>query len=147
MAIYFDSSGLVKRYDPNESGSAAVVTLLNSSQRIFTSALTQIEVISAFRLKERGKAFSAADVLQAVAVFEAHLKTQYDLIASNTDTYTDAKRSLLTYKLRAYDAMQIATALTIARVAKIPIAQIEFYTSDSDQAVAAKAEGLTVVLI
>lgn len=56
-------------------------------------------------------------------------------------------QAVLAHKLRAYDAVHVATALTIVSAAQIPPLQLEFWTSDQDQAAAATAEGLAVTLV
>lgn len=147
MSFYFDTSALIKRYDPNETGSAKVIRLLSKPQTLYTSSLTTVEVVSTFRIKERNKVFTAAEVKLAVAAFEAHVAVEYRLVAPQPFSYLEAKRLLLSHKLRAYDAMHLATALTIVRAAGITPGQLEFWTSDRDQAAAAKAEGFTVEVV
>jgi len=147
MNLYFDTSALIKRYDPNEAGAAQVITLLSSPPIVLTSTLTAVEVVSAFRIKERNQVLTAAEVRLALAAFEAHAAVEYGLVAPQPYTYLEAKRLLQTYKLRAYDAMHLATALTIVQAAGIKPGQLQFWTSDRDQAAAAKAEGLAVTVI
>ncbi|MCS7059358.1 MAG: type II toxin-antitoxin system VapC family toxin [Meiothermus sp.] len=147
MSFYFDTSALVKRYDPNEQGAAEVIQLLGRSVTLFTSTLTSIEVVSTFRIKERSGVFTAREVRLAVAAFDAHASVEYRLVAPQPSTYLEAKRLLLSYKLRAYDALHLATALTIVRVAGIQPGQLEFWTADREQAAAARAEGLAVMLV
>lgn len=62
-------------------------------------------------------------------------------------TFATAQRLVLTYKLRAYDAVHVATALTVTSAAQIPTVQLEFWTADQDQGSAASAEGFTVTLV
>lgn len=147
MSLYFDTSALIKRYDPNEAGAAQVITLLSSPQIVFTSTLTTVEVASTFRIKERSQVFTAAEVRLALAAFEADAAVKYRLVAPQPPTYLEAKRLLLTHMLRAYDAMHLATALTIVQAAGIKPGQLKFWTSDRDQATAAAAEGLAVTLV
>lgn len=147
MSSYFDTSALVKRYDPNEAGAARIIAFLSRSPTVFTSTLTAVEVVSTFRIKERNQVFTAAEVGLALAAFEAHAAAQYHQVAPQPSTYLEAKRLILTYQLRAYDAMHLATALTIVQAASIAPEQLEFWTSDQDQGAAAAAEGLTVMLV
>lgn len=147
MVLYFDTSALIKRYDPNETGSSTVITLLSTPQTVFTSSLTAVEVVSTFRIKERNGVFTSAEVKLAVAAFEAHAAAEYKLVAPQPGSYLEAKRLLLAHKLRAYDAMHIATALTIVQAAGIKPGQLEFWTGDKDQAAAAKAEEFAVRVV
>jgi uncharacterized protein len=147
MATYFDTSALVKRYDAREPGAASVQAFFASPQTVYTSALTPIEVMSAFRTKQRTGAFSGKDLKAAITDYRAHSPLDYMLIQAQGNTLNEAERLVLTYKIRAYDAVHVATALTIIQVANINPAQLEFFTGDQDQAVVAQAEGLTVRLI
>ncbi|WP_018467044.1 type II toxin-antitoxin system VapC family toxin [Calidithermus timidus] len=147
MACYVDTSALVKRYDPNEKGAAKVIALLSSPATVLTSTLTPIEVVSAFRIKERNGVFTAGEVQLALMAFEGHVSLEYKLVAPQPGTYLEAKRLLLSYALRAYDAMHLATALTIVQAAGIQPGQLEFWTADQAQAAAAAAEGFGVVLV
>jgi uncharacterized protein len=147
MPIYFDTSALVKRYDARESGAASVQAFFAIPQTVFTSVLTPIEIMSAFRTKQRTGAFSGNDLNAAITDFRSHSPLDYTLIQAQTLTLNEAERLVLTYKIRAYDAVHVATALTIVQVANIDSARLEFYTGDQDQAVVAQAEGLTLRLI
>jgi uncharacterized protein len=145
--IYFDTSALVKRYDTRETGASQVIALFATTPNIFTSSLTPLEVISALRIKERSSAFTANDVYHMTTTLDLHTNAQYDLIPPQPNTYLQARQLLLTYKLRAYDAIHIATALTIVQAANVQAQQLEFWTSDNDQALAARAMGLTVITV
>lgn len=147
MITYFDSSALVKRYDPNEINAAQILTFFQTQKIVYTSDFTSVEVLSAFRTKERTGEFSKAILNAAISDFKAHSPTDYKLVQTTSNTIMEAERLVLNYKLRAYDAMQVATALTIARAVNIPPIQLEFYTADKDQAVAALTEGFTVISV
>jgi predicted nucleic acid-binding protein len=141
---YLDTSALIKRYDPQEPGAEAVRALLEKAKVVLTSALTPVEAVSAFRMKERSGVFSAEEVHLAIEVLEAHTALQYRLVSPGPPVYREAKRLLLSYKLRAYDALQLATALVAVRVGGLEAGALEFWTADRDQAEAARAEGLSV---
>lgn len=147
MIHYFDTSALVKRYAPNEPNSQLVDTFLTKTSRIYTSALTQTEMISAFCIKERTKQFSKLELQTAIQDYEAHSPKNYSLIQPSNAIYGIAKNLVLVYQLRAYDAIHIATAIELIQQANIKPQDLEFYTADKDQAAAAKAEGLTVILL
>ncbi|GIW26183.1 type II toxin-antitoxin system VapC family toxin [Meiothermus sp.] len=147
MSAYFDTSALVKRYDPNEAGASQVMAFLDSGSTVFTSTLTALEVVSAFRIKERSGVLTTRTLQLALTAFEAHALVAYKQVAPQPSTYLEGKRLLLSYKLRAYDALHLATALTIVRVAGIQPGQLEFWTADQEQAAAARVEGLAVMLV
>jgi uncharacterized protein len=147
MVYYFDTSVLVKRYDSSEVNSAAVMAFFATQPvNVSTCILTSLEIASAFRIKERFAVFTPSDVVAALLAYDNHVATDYLLIAPQPSTYVEARRLVLTHKLRSYDAMHIATALLAIRSTNAKPSNLEFHTADKDQATAAKAEGLIVVL-
>ncbi len=146
MLRYFDTSALVKRYDPREVGAITVLNMFLDikSLPIFTSSLTSLEIASAFRTKQRQAVMTQADVKAGIAVFDAHCSNDYILVQPKSSTYLEARHMILIHKLRAYDALHIATAISIVQIANLALSDLEFVTSDQDQAAAATAEGLSV---
>jgi uncharacterized protein len=147
MVTYFDTSALVKRYDIREAGAPRIQAFFSTPQIVYTSALTLVEMMSAFRTKQRTGEFTTSDMNIAIRDYNVHSPLDYKLIHPQNTTLHLAERLVLTYKIRAYDAVHVATALTIVNVAKIMPAQLEFYTSDKDQAAVAQVEGITVTLV
>jgi uncharacterized protein len=149
MLIYFESSALVKRYAPNEPNAAQIAAFFTITRQVFTNAITSVEVRSAFRMKERSGEFTPAQVQAGLLSFNGHITQQnnpYHLIQLTPNILAIANRLVLGHKLRAYDAIQIATALELALLTNLKPSDVEFHTADKDQAAAAQAEGLTVVL-
>jgi uncharacterized protein len=146
MLRYFDTSALVKRYDPREVGAITVLTIFSDpkSLPIFTSSITSLELASAFRTKQRQAIMTQANMNAGIAVFDAHCSNDYVLVQPKSNTYLEARRLILTHKLRAYDALHIATAISIVQIANLALTDLNFVTSDQDQATAAIAEGLSV---
>ena len=116
MLVYFDSSALVKRYAPNEPNAALVTRKLTTTNRIYTCSITPVGVRSAFRNKERSQEFTPAEVTAGVQDYEAHSRKQYTLIQLTTSMVTIANQLVLKHKLRAYDALHIATATEIVQL-------------------------------
>ena len=141
---YLDTSALVKRYDPEEPGAEGVRALFTRVRAVLTSSLAVVEAVSAFRIKERQGTFTPEEVRLAVEALEAHAALQYRLVPPRLPVLREAKRLLLRHKLRAYDALHLATALVVARVEGMEPRELPFFTADEDQARAAEAEGLTV---
>lgn len=147
MIAYYDTSALVKRYDPNEVSAAAIVDRLGARSGVaYTSTLARVEVFSGFRTKQRSGAFDASLVAAAVELFEAHAETQYSFLQVADSVVAEAARLVMQHKLRAYDAVHIATALALCSAMSARKDDVEFVTSDADQARAAAAEGLRVVM-
>jgi uncharacterized protein len=146
MLRYFDTSALVKRYDPREIGAITVMNMFldTKSLPIFTSTITLLEIASAFRTKQRQAVMTQGDVNAGMATFDAHCSNDHILVQPKSSTYLEARRLILTHKLRAYDSLHIATAISVVQIANIALIDLEFVTSDQDQAAAAIAEGLSV---
>jgi predicted nucleic acid-binding protein len=141
---FLDTSALVKRYDPHEPGGSEVRALLEGAKAVLVSSLAIVEAVSAFRIKERQGVFTPEEVHLAVEALEAHAALQYRSVPPRPPVLREAKRLLLRHKLRAYDALHLATALVVARVGGLHPQELPFWTADEEQAKAAEAEGLAV---
>ena len=113
MRAFLDTSALVKLYDPNETGVAALENGLTSVTRIVLSQLARVEFVSAFQRKvQRG------DLLpqQAAAVVAAFLQMQaeYDWVSLSEPILAHAAELVVVhsnFRLRSLDAIQLACAL------------------------------------
>jgi uncharacterized protein len=145
VLVYLDTSALVKRYDLREPNAETIVTLCDprAGNTLFTSSLTGPEVASALRRKEREGRMSAPDVQRVWAVFQAHASLEYTLLAVSTPVLQEAERLILSHKLRAFDAVHLASALAVRALLPESIA-LQFVTADNDQAAVAKGVGLRV---
>jgi predicted nucleic acid-binding protein len=147
MAVYYaDSSALVKRH-ANEVGSAWVKALLDPSANntIITARITVIEVFSALNRKVRESAIDIADYRLIAVDFRAICINEYQIIELGAPIYDRACLLLERHKLRAYDSVQLASALLANDVAKASgPSGLTFITSDLDLLAAAQAEGLLI---
>ncbi|HKV37877.1 MAG TPA: type II toxin-antitoxin system VapC family toxin [Blastocatellia bacterium] len=149
--FFFDSSALVKRY-ANETGSAWVRTVTDPRQpnKIYIAAITGVEVISAIMKKVRTAEVQPADAQRAVGDFRNDFDNQYELFRVSDALIKSAMDLPERHKLRAYDAVQLAAALTLDALSLkqgIPatgVPALVFVSSDSDLLNAARAEALTV---
>ena len=89
--------------------------------------------------------FTVAQRTRQWRVFRGHWREQYQIVALTPGVHTTAERLLFSHPLRAYDALQIASALALAAAA--PSLELHFLTADRQQATAAQAEGLSVTLV
>ncbi|HEY6331036.1 MAG TPA: type II toxin-antitoxin system VapC family toxin [Blastocatellia bacterium] len=82
---------------------------------------------------------------QAIADFEGHFRAEYS-VTPLTRQIIDRSMTLAPLRaLRGYDAVQLATGLTVNDyLASAGIAPITFVSSDADLNAAAAQEGLTV---
>jgi predicted nucleic acid-binding protein len=143
---YIDTSALVKRYVA-EAGSAWVRRMVARPvhQVIYTAALTEVEVRSALhRLVREGR----LDVVQAQRLTQRvlqHFTRRYQLIRITRPVVAEAGRLVEGYPLRAYDAVQLACALTVRRsMHRRGMLPPLFVAADDALLAAAAAEGFAV---
>lgn len=111
--FYLDTSAVVKRYRP-EPGSAWVEALTASTpgHTIILSEITLVEVAAALAAKHRAPGgITQKERDDAVALFLSHCQAEYELVAVSRTIIDRAVILTQNYRLRGYDAMQLATAL------------------------------------
>lgn len=112
MINYFlDSSAIVKKYVV-EAGSAWIRTITSSAQtRIFIARIAWVEGVSALSRLEREGKVPLTVVEMAVQLFRYDFEMLYQIIELQ-DVVADAAGQLVRkHPLRAYDAVQLASAL------------------------------------
>lgn len=142
---YIDTSALLKRY-LIETGSSWVrsITDIESSHVILISELTMAEAAAGIAAKSRMPGgISNNRRIRILGQFLRECDERYDLLAPNRTIIGRAVDLTQKFRLRGYDAVQLATAL-IAQSAIPPNIQLHFVTSDQDLGFAAAAEGLEV---
>ena len=145
-AYYFDTSALAKRYVV-EVGSAWVQALVTeqSGQTIYTSVLTQPELVSALRRRVREGLLEAPEAEQLAQQVLEHMTQSYALAAITPSVITQACALLHRHPLRAYDALHLACALAIREaIAQQQWAGVRFVAADVPLLAAAAAEGFLV---
>jgi predicted nucleic acid-binding protein len=136
LTAFADSSALVKLY-ADEAGSADVRGL----PVMVVSALARVEVPAALWRKSRTGELSARDAGILCAAFEADWfdeRGAFVAVAVRAAVLEQTARLVATHRLRAYDAVQLGTAV-VAREADPDIASFACY--DEDLTVAAVREG------
>ena len=152
MAVYFfDSSALVKRYVA-ENGSSWVeqITDPKSGNKIYIAAITGVEVVSAFMKKVRDTAnpLTPGNAQKAIAEFRNDFDNQYELFGVTDSVIRRAMGLPEKHKLRGYDAVQLAAALTINTlsaqlgIAATGVPPLVMVACDGDLLRASQAEGL-----
>ncbi len=142
---FFDSSALAKRYLP-EPGTAWVRELVApiTSHSIWIAELTEVEVAAALAARHRAPHGIDRQVRDAaVALLALHCADEYRLIALDRSIVDAAIGLAQRQRLRAYDAVQLATTLAAEaalRLAGLP--GLTFVAADADLIAAARAEGL-----
>lgn len=143
-AYFFDTSALVKRY-VNERGSRWVQSITASTTRnkIIVARITWVEVLSALaRLQREGK-LTPLDMATAILTFRHDWDTQYQVVELDQTLTLNAGQLVQRYTLRAYDSVQLASALKLKPAfAKATLASLTFVCADKRLLKVAQAEGL-----
>jgi predicted nucleic acid-binding protein len=101
-------------------------------------------VLSALARRQREVSLPSADVLQAIRSFRYDLDTQYQVVEVSRQLVDAAGELVFHHPLRAYDAVQLASALQIhAALSLAAAAPLVFVSADDRLIVAAQAEGIS----
>jgi predicted nucleic acid-binding protein len=108
---YFDTSALLKQY-VTETGSGWVRTYLAASPApaVFTSSLTTVEATCAFARRLRDGVLTPTLHTTVVKAFDYDITHRYNLLDVMPVTLETARQLATQHPLRAYDAVQLATA-------------------------------------
>ena len=142
-AYYFDINALAKRYIV-EVGSSWVQALVaqQSGQTIYTSVLTQPEIVSALQRRVREGHLEALQAQQLAQQVVAHMTQSYTLVALTPAIITQACVLLQRHPLRAYDALHLACILALREaIALQQLASPMFVAADDTLLATAAAEG------
>ena len=144
--LYLDTSAAVKRYVA-ESGSAWITAqsdpAAGNSCRI--AALTRVELVAALYRRVRTCTLTLTQAQLAEQLFRHELSTHYRRVPIRDAILDRAMRLVVSYSLRAYDALQLASALHVRDSLQTHRLQPPIFIS-ADQILnqAALAEGLPV---
>jgi hypothetical protein len=144
-SYYLDSSAVVKRY-VDEAGSGWVRSLCeHPDHAVLLSELALVEVSSAFARRQRRGELSVADQRLYLDLFIGDCVQSYQLIPVERMVIDRAVALVQQYGLRAYDAVQLASALVagdLLRATRLPA--LTFVAADAALLDAAAAAGLAV---
>lgn len=147
MAVYFfDSSALVKRY-AREAGSDWVVATTDpaAGHGIYVAGIAGVEVTSAIARRSRGGGLDPADGASILAIFRDDLAGQYQIVSITESIIDAATRLAEAHALRAYDAVQLASAVALQAIRdELGLPPSTLVSSDLELNAAAVAEGLLV---
>jgi predicted nucleic acid-binding protein len=145
-AYSFDTSGIVKRYI-RETGSAWVERVADpaAGHRIYLSRVTAVEVTSAVTRRSRSGSLSTNDAAILLARFRMDLAQEYRIVEVTPALLSRAMVLAESYGLRAYDAVQLSTAVELhERRANSGQAPLTLVSADRELNAAATASGLMV---
>lgn len=146
-ALYFDSSGLVKRYVKEEGSQWVVDVTSNKSEfSTVTSLISSVEVVAAICKCERMGSISPEDAALAISAFKAELRQNtFGLLQVSQQIVDRAMNLAQKHGLRGYDAVQLSSAMALHLERQAAsLAAPEFISSDDRLNVAAASEGLPV---
>lgn len=141
---FFDSSALVKRYIP-ETGSVWVISLHSHQQknRIFTAEITPIEIMSAVTRRKREGTLSARTARAIRLFLNRHVTREYIAFPLSNNIIQQAMDLQDAHITRAYDAVQVATAVSInRRLTSASLQPLIFLSADNRLLAIAALEGL-----
>ena len=145
VAAYFlDSSALLKRY-LSEIGTAWVqsLTAKASENILLISRITSVEILSAIARRQREGSLTSEQTQTLQTIFQQHFTDQYEIVELTPTLTTLAGELCVRQSLRAYDAVQLASALTILPIiAQSPENFLTFLTADDRLLRAAQLEHL-----
>ncbi|MFN0093314.1 MAG: type II toxin-antitoxin system VapC family toxin [Dehalococcoidia bacterium] len=139
---YFDASAAAKLY-LNEIGSREVGFARERCERAVTSQLTTVEVVSAVARAFRTRRIDQAETDRLTMHAQIEFGSLFDLLPVTLAVIDQAARLVPRHGLRAYDAVQLATALDL----RVAAEGVLFVVADSELAKAARAEGFDVPAI
>jgi hypothetical protein len=145
MSYFFlDSSALIKRYVV-EAGTDWIRSIMarSAGHTHIIAHITMAEVVSGVMRRKREGAISARTARATRLLIDRHASREYIVVGLTGQIIQDAEDLLERYPLRAYDSIQLASALeTSARLVAAGLPRVTFISSDIRLLTAASAEGL-----
>jgi predicted nucleic acid-binding protein len=141
---YLDSSALIKRYVAEPGSDWLKVTVFEPGDVfLLTSRMTMVEVWSALARRRREASISLEHHADALHAFREDCLKQYRFVEFEESVYELAGRLIARHPLRAYDAVQLASALVAGRaLTGVGLALPAFLCADDRLLAAVQAEGL-----
>ena len=145
-AYYLDTSALGKRY-VEEAGSVWIrgITASSAENSLLTARITMVELYSALARRKREGSVPTDACEKAAQAFTAHSINEYRFIELDINLVALARSLLDKHPLRAYDAVQLASALAANQALirhKLP--PLVFLSADDRLLQGAMVEGLAV---
>lgn len=139
MRAFFDTSSLVKLFDPGEVDSPRLIVTAAMFSTIVLAELTKVEFVSALQRKIRRGDITSEQAQAVIQTFDG-AGHSYEWVSLSTSVLQDAAQLLQRHTalaLRSLDAIQLAAALAAGPLDG-------FFTHDERLRQAALAEGLPV---
>ena len=137
---------LVKRY-VLEVGTSWVRSLSHrgTANQIYLAHIIAVEVTAAVARRRQGRTLSSRQASSILSRFRKHLAGRYVLLELTPPVIAEAMKLANVHALRAYDAVQLATAVRLnSQWLHAGLGSIVLVSSDADLNKAARLEGLSV---
>ena len=141
---YLDTSALVKRYVA-EDGSRWLETAIfqSTDNMVLISRITVVEMRSALARRRREASIQPHDHADALSALSEDCLLRYRFVELESPVVDLAGELLDQYPLRAYDAVQLASALVVHRLLiEANLAPLTFVSADDKLLTVARAAGL-----
>lgn len=143
-AYFLDTSALLKRY-VSEIGTAWIqsLTAQSSSNLLIVARITWVEVQSGLARRQREGGLSTNHANQILQAFRYHFDNQYQKVELLPTVTQLAGQLVSRHPLRAYDAVQLASALSISQqLSQKNNVTFTFLTADDRLLKVARAENI-----
>lgn len=146
--LYFlDTSAVVKRY-VEEAGSEWIRQLFATEPkaREIVSRITWVEILSALSRLYRENRLETSIYRKSIQALYQHFRLEYQITEVDLTVVELAGQLVQRHPLRAYDAVQLASALRVQRTySHAKSARFHFVSADTRLCEVATSEGLMVI--
>ena len=145
-AYFLDSSALLKRY-VLEIGTGWVQSITDAQNQnlLIVAHIAWVEICSAIARRQREGNISSTQANQVLTASRTHWNTQYFIVAIDNTVIDLAGQLVNQHPLRAYDAVQLASALSLqGQLAPPNPTSLTFLTADTRLLAIAQTESLLV---
>jgi predicted nucleic acid-binding protein len=147
MSFYFlDTSALIKHYVAEAGSQWLETTIFEPSENVLLiSRITVVEMRSALARRKREASIQPQDHADALTALSEDCLIRYRFVEFEAPVVDLAGEMLDRYVLRAYDAVQLASALATNRLlTDANLAPLVFVSADNNLLAAAQAAGLQI---
>jgi len=143
-AYFLDTSALVKRYVPEiRTNWILSITDPATGHDLAIAQITWVEVLSDLARRQREGSLSAEQFVVTLQDFRYDFENLFQVIEIDQALIETAGELVIQYPLRAYDAVQLASALRFqSNLAQIPNDQLVFISADNRLLNMDQSEGL-----
>jgi predicted nucleic acid-binding protein len=142
--FFLDTSALLKRYII-EAGTPWIEKIVapQTANTLHIAQITLVEIMTAVNRRHREGVVPAQAVKDVATILERHVRREYNVVRFTYAIVNEAQRLANLHPLRAYDAVQLASALRINRQTIADGAPaLTFVCADTRLLAIAAAEGL-----